>query len=429
MRDDLRATPSTNGAHPCQPLWVADVRPRQLTWLFGAFIAAGCGGGASDTAAPTGTATIGGSTGDSGDESSTTTGPTSAGVTSAVPTTETQTDSNSDPSDPTLDPSDTDSDCLGCINAAGICESGEFDDACGRGGSPCLECEAPAVCAEGLCESPPGCSPDNCDGCCDGDDCIATPSDAACGAGGDECTPCDSDATCNNGICELPCEDTCFGCCTTEGECIEDADSNDDACGFLGFECEACTGDQFCDFGVCSSPGCIETCDGCCIGNDCFSGFDNEACGFNGACEVCADGLTCDAFGLGCELSQLVQWQVVLLSGSIVPTQPGGGTWDAFGGAPDPYLDIAELEFMSTFVDNTVDPVWNETVTEGTLTPDLQQPLTFRMRDSDVLLDQEIGTCMVTLPDDAFGGPYEVTCSPGGDFAFSVLLSIQTVQK
>ncbi len=424
MREGLSATPSTNGADPCQPSCVADFRPQQLTWLFGAFIAAGCGGGASDTAAPTGTATIGGSTGDSDDDSSTTTGPTSAGVTSAVPTAATQTDSNSDP---TLDPTDTDSDCSGCINAAGICESGEFDDACGRGGSPCLDCKAPAVCAEGVCESPPDCNPDNCDGCCDGDDCIATPSDAACGAGGSECTSCGDDASCIDGTCELPCEDTCFGCCTAEGECIEDGDSNDDACGFLGLQCEACLGDQFCDFGICSSPGCIQSCDGCCVGDTCFDGFEDSECGFEETCEVCVDGQTCDGFD--CVLSTSAQWQVVLLNGEIVPTQSGGETWDAFGGAPDPYLDIAELDFISMFVDNTVDPVWNETISTGILTLDLQEPLTFRMRDSDILVDQLIGTCTVELPDEAFGGLYEVDCSPGGDFAFSVLLSVQTVQK
>lgn len=389
-------------------------------------IAAGCPAGeATDTAAPTGTASIGGSTGETGDETSTTTGPTSAGVTSAVPTSNSQTDSS--PSDPTLDPSDTEGDCAGCINAAGICESGEFDDACGRGGSPCLDCEAPAVCAEGVCESPPTCGPDNCDGCCDGDDCIATPNDDACGAGGDECTPCDADATCIEGACELPCEDTCFGCCTAEGVCVEDGDSNDDACGFLGLQCEACTGDQICDFGVCSSPGCIETCDGCCVGDTCYDGFDNSACGFEETCEVCVDGQTCDS--IDCVLSTTAQWQVVLLDGEIVPTQPGGGTWDAFDGAPDPYLDIAELEFISSFVDNTVDPVWNETIAIGIMTLDLLDPLTFRMRDSDILVDQEIGTCVIELPDEAFGGLYEVDCSPDGDFAFSVLLSIQPVQK
>jgi hypothetical protein len=390
-----------------------------------ALLAAGCpDGGATDSASPTGTATLGGSTGDTADETSTS-GPTSAGVTSSVPTSDTQSDTN--PSDPTIDPSDTDSDCMGCLNAAGICESGEFDDACGRGGSPCLECEAPAVCAEGVCESPPECGPDNCNGCCLGDDCVQTPSNASCGAGGDECTTCEGAATCVGGVCELPCEETCFGCCNAQGECVEDGDSNDDACGLFGDDCEPCVGDQFCDFGVCSSPGCLETCNGCCVGDTCYDGFDNSQCGFEETCEVCVDGQTCD--GLDCVLSQTAQWSVVLLDGEIVNMQPGGGTWDAFGGAPDPYLDIAELEFESNFVDNTTDPVWFETITTAILTPDLQAPLTFRMRDSDVLVDQLIGTCTVELPDEAFGGLHEVVCNVDGSFAWSVLLSIQTVQE
>ncbi|MBV1857897.1 MAG: C2 domain-containing protein, partial [Nannocystaceae bacterium] len=120
---------------------------------------------------------------------------------------------------------------------------------------------------------------------------------------------------------------------------------------------------------------------------------------------------------------------VLLLDGEITSMQPGGGTWDAFGGAPDPYLDIAELEFESMFVDNTLDPVWNESVAFAVLTPDLQVPLTFRMRDSDVLVDQLIATCTVNLPEDAFGGLHEVVCDSGGSFAWSVLLSIEPIQK
>jgi len=378
----------------------------------------------TDSASPTGTATLGGSTGDDTGEDSTTS-TSSAGVTSSVPTSDTQSDTQS--SNPTLDPTDTGGDCLGCINAAGICESGEFDNACGRGGSPCLECEAPAECAEGVCESPPSCGPDNCDGCCNGDTCVDSPSNSACGASGSECTECDAAATCEGGSCELPCEDTCFGCCNAQGECVEDGDTNPDACGLFGLDCEACVGDQLCDFGTCSSPGCLDTCDGCCIGDTCYDGFDDSECGFEETCEVCGDGQTCD--GVDCVLSPNTQWQVVLLEGEIVAMQPGGGTWDAFGGAPDPYLDIAELEFESMVVDNTNDPVWNQTITEAILPADLQAPLTFRMRDSDVLLDQVVGTCMVEIPDGAFGGLHEVTCMVDGNFAWSAVLSIQTVQK
>ena len=51
------------------------------------------------------------------------------------------------------------------------------------------------------------------------------------------------------------------------------------------------------------------------------------------------------------------------------------------------------------------------------------------MRDSDVLIDQLVGTCTVNLPDSAFAGLHEVTCDVGGSFAWSVLLSIQPIQK
>lgn len=229
------------------------------------------------------------------------------------------------------------------------------------------------------------------------------------------------------GSCELPCEETCFGCCTADGECIDDGDINDSQCGLFGLACETCVGEQFCDFGICSSQACVESCDGCCIGDTCYDGFDEDQCGFQETCEVCFDGQVCN--GIDCTLNLAAQWQVVLLNGEIVEMQPAGGTWDAFGGAPDPYLDIAELEFESAFVDNTVNPVWFETITTGTLATDLMDPLTFRMRDSDVLVDQLIGTCTIELPEEAFGGIYEVVCEVDGSFAWSVLLSIQTAQK
>lgn len=382
----------------------------------------------TDSAAPSSTATPAttGPADTAGDES-TTTSPTSAGVTSMVPTSGTTDSDPTNPSDPTVDPSDSSSDCPGCINAGGVCESGEFDTACGRGGIACEACEAPAQCAEGVCEAPPGCSPDNCDGCCDGDDCIAVPNDAACGADGGECTSCEDPAVCDEGICQLPCEQSCIGCCTASGDCIEDADQTPDACGFLGFECTECDPGEECDFGLCLSPGCIDTCDGCCVGETCFTGFEDETCGFMESCDMCSNGTSCN--GVDCAPQAGVQWQVTLVDGEVVGMQPGGGTWDAFGGNPDPYLQIEALNFTSSVVDNTTFPTWNETVTSSALTADLTAPLEFRMRDSDALLDQTIGTCTVNLPDTAFFGFHEVECEVDGNFSWSVLLSFAPVEK
>ncbi len=397
-------------------------RPRGAVWVLGAFFAFGCpAGGETDTASPTGTASLGGSTGNSGQETSTS-GPSSAGVTSSVPTSDSD---PTNPSDPTVAP--TGGDCEGCLNEAGICESGEFDQSCGRGGSECVVCEAPAQCAEGLCEEPPSCGPDNCAGCCNGNDCVDAPTNASCGAGGSECTACNSEATCVDGDCELPCEDSCFGCCTPLGECIDDGDANDQSCGLFGLQCETCTGDQFCDFGICSSPSCLETCDGCCIGDTCFDGYGVEACGYQETCEVCSEGETCDS--VDCVLDPFVQWMVVLLDGDIALLDAEGAAWDAFGGAPDPYLEITELGFTSMYVNNTFSPAWNETATASALTTDLWEPMTFIMRDSDNVVDDVIGECTVEIPDEAFGALHEVVCEVDGSFAWSAVLSIQPVQK
>lgn len=393
-------------------------------WGLCVFLAAGCvGGGETDSASPTGVASLGAESSGSESDSTTTASSSSPGVTSAISTS----GPDSAESNPTIDPPETDGDCPGCINAAGICQAGEFDTACGRGGSECVACEAPEVCAEGVCESPPTCGPDNCEGCCDGDDCVPTPSRSACGAGGDECTECNREAECIEGACELPCEDTCFGCCTADGTCIDDGDANDDACGLFGTECLECGGDEVCDFGTCSSPSCIETCDGCCIGGTCFGGFGTEACGFEETCDVCSDGYTCDS--IDCVVNPNVQWSVTLLDGDIAPLNPDGDAWDAFGGAPDPYLEVVELDFTSANVANTLSPAWNETISTAELTTDLWQDLTFIMRDSDSIVDDLIGECTVQLPDEAFGALHEVECEVDGDFRWSALLSIQVVQK
>ncbi len=398
----------------------------ERAWVLCAVLLAGCAGTEeTDSALPSGSASIGDSTG--GDDGSTG-DPTSPGVTSSVPTTNSSNSDPTNPSDPTLDPSESDGGCEGCINAAGICESGGFDNACGRGGEPCMECEAPSQCDEGVCAQPPSCTPDNCDGCCDGDTCVESPTNAQCGADGSECTECNSEATCTAGACELPCEDTCLGCCDESGNCIDDEDQSDAQCGFLGFDCESCGGDESCDFGLCSSPSCLKTCDGCCVGSECFDGYEDSACGFQEACAVCSGGTSCNAFGTACEVTPGLQWQVTLLDGEIVALTDGN-SWDAFGGAPDPYLVIDELTAESSVQDNTLDPAWNETLTSSPLTSDLQAQLTFSMWDSDLDPDDLIGTCTVNLPDEAFGALHEVTCNVDGSFAWSVLLSIQTVEK
>lgn len=355
--------------------------------------------------------------------------PTTAGVTSSVPTT-TDPTAPTDPSNasnPTL-PTDSSGDCQGCINAAGVCESGEFNTACGRGGVACEVCESPAECADGVCEDPPGCSPDNCDGCCDGDDCIGAPDESACGANGGECTTCEASATCTDaGICELPCEDTCIGCCL-EGECIEDEEQDDFTCGFLGDTCEICNFDETCTFGLCVSDSCSSDCDGCCDGDTCLDGFDDDACGFLGqACLSCGADFECD--GIDCAPQSGVQWQVVLLDGEVVSTDPNGAAWDAFNGNPDPFLSVPAFEFESNSNNDTLFPVWNQTITAAALTQELQEPLVFEMWDSDFDMHDLIGTCTIVLEDAAFGAVSDVSCDVSGDFVWEVTLSINTVQK
>ncbi len=358
---------------------------------------------------------------------------TGLGATGSASTTSTTSSSSTSGSDPSDDDRDDDSvdvssttepiDCDGCVNAGGVCEAGTFDTACGFGGAACMPCEAPATCAEGVCLEPPSCDETNCDGCCDGDTCVAAPNEAQCGLGGSECSACEESASCQQGVCRLPCELVCDGCCTTEGECIDYLDQDEGTCGFLGFECEACGGTELCDFGLCISETCAAECDGCCDGDTCLPGDATSACGSDGsACFACADGLSCEASQ--CVPDSQAEWELTLLSGEVAPTDPDGLAWDAFGGAPDPYLVVMEFGFQSSAPLNTLEPAWNQLVTDSVTTQQLTDGLEFALFDDDVALDDTMGTCTIPFDEGDFGGTAQLTCSVDGFDYWTISFSI-----
>ncbi|MEM9068729.1 MAG: hypothetical protein AAGE52_09490 [Myxococcota bacterium] len=150
------------------------------------------------------------------------------------------------------------------------------------------------------------CTPENCNGCCEGDVCQAGNSVTACGSSGDACTRCVDAQSCRGGACTECGPDTCSGCCdgdvcaevayprcglSADGRCMTCDPTRSDGCN--GGLCGCGGGDQ-CDVGqACVGGLCTcnaESCPmGCCAGNVCVAA-SVSSCGTGGA--MCA---SCDA--------------------------------------------------------------------------------------------------------------------------------------
>jgi hypothetical protein len=194
----------------------------------------------------------------------------------------------------------------GCCNG-GICLGGSSDNACGIKGQQCMNCAASGLaCNGGMCGPPPPlCDPMNCPtGCCSGNVCAVGTGDNACGVKGGLCQDCQAfGEVCSNGGCVPPppkCNaQTCpSGCCAGD---VCAVGSQDNACGVGGAACTDCTAQNAtCTGGKCvpNPPTCTpQNCPGCCDATGvCQPGFLNNQCGQNGAsCANCtAQGSTCD---------------------------------------------------------------------------------------------------------------------------------------
>ena len=196
--------------------------------------------------------------------------------------------------------------CQGCCSADGTCVFDDDDNACGRYGEPCQVCPPGYTCM-GECTHPQlDCDPSNCAGCCVPPLGCLLPTDHSCGNGGEQCVDCWPGYCAldghGGGTCSVPitCRPaTCDGCCQGN-TCLTGYDNN--ACGAGGQTCGACSGTSQCvptasTGGRCASiPPCgPSNCPGCCYGNDCAYGNQNTACGAEGGtCTDCSlTGQTC----------------------------------------------------------------------------------------------------------------------------------------
>ena len=273
-----------------------------------------------------------------------------------------------------------------------------------------MACEGAEVCDEGACVEPPACSPDNCDGCCDGDTCVDGGVVDACGAGGGQCSTCPSGATCEDGTCVLACEDVCGGCCDGE-TCIEIDDQSAVGCGVNGASCEGCPDGFACEAGECISTACAASCDGCCDGDTCLDGDDPGACGVDGAtCDACGSNLTCGA--TGCEPDPMAMWDITVVDGIVPLTDADGDAWDSFNGLPEPYvvLTVVGASGETAYIDDELFPEWNEVVLSGVNSVQLEGGLEVAVMDSDLGFDTTIGECLLLPNADFYNGETVWTC-------------------
>lgn len=208
----------------------------------------------------------------------------------------------------------------GCCDGRGLCQVGANARACGTSGARCADCvatgfsacDARRVCARDVAR----CGPTECpSGCCRDSGgvpaCVAGTDASACGAGGERCVDCSAQGTsceaasrsCRSAMCNAS---NCNGCCVgdacvpgTENETCGSAGQACASCGALGQTCRtAPRGGGLCEGRPACGPA---TCEGCCTAvGTCSLGFTGVACGSGGAaCRDCAgDGSTCNTLSL-----------------------------------------------------------------------------------------------------------------------------------
>lgn len=316
------------------------------------------------------------------------------------------------------------SQCDGCC-AENSCLPGTQDYACGTGGQACLECDAGFDCNAGVCE--PGvmdCAAD-CDGCCSGDLCMPGTKDYACGMGGEDCFACGANEACASGMCEdkPSCMATCPGCCDGD-ECK--AGSKGWQCGSYGNVCENCGAGYSCEDGLCVElppAGCWESCDGCCDDEFCMDGTDSAACGTGGnQCLACPDSFICEAGD--CVLDPNSLWNVVAINGELLSA--ADESWDTFGGLPDLYVVFSAgwdddtgwaIQEESSVKDDSNFASWDEEVLVAVFAKDLLDGgMGVHLYDSDVLKDESIGSCGISIFESDFYGEPRGSCGSFGTF-------------
>jgi hypothetical protein len=263
----------------------------------------------------------------------------------------------------------------------------------------------------------------DCAGCCQDGVCQSGDKSSACGGSGGACESCQGTATCTDGKCTTVCgPDNCAGCCNANGTCST-ANANN-ACGSGGAACTACTGSKVCDKGQCIETSCKASCtSGCCSSAGCQTGTATAACGSGGnACSVCGTGQACA--GGACILNGTALFDFVAVGARVPVLNQSGGSWDGFGGLPDPIFAATSgaATGTTTYRSDTLAPVWNTVVLSGLSANALKASLKVEMTDSDAVFNDLMGGCAVTLTNADFDGALHTVSCPKS--ATGVLLSV-----
>ena len=114
-------------------------------------------------------------------------------------------------------------------------------------------------------------------------------------------------------------------------------------------------------------------------------------------CGSCARYESCMPSGV-CGINANSTWFLSIDSATIASTKPDGSAWDAFGGAPDPFVQL-DSKRTSTKQDSFT-PTWQEgsTYTANNL---LVQGVTVSLFDEDVSANDPIGDPTTIRPTEA----------------------------
>jgi len=217
---------------------------------------------------------------------------------------------------------------------------------------------------------------------------------------------------------------------TSAAECSDGRDNDADgsidctdlACGVHSF----CAGMTPGDAGPLPSSCGASTCGGCCSGATCLGGNSASACGAAGAaCLDCGPGHLCSSGG--CVVDPASRWNIVVESVSVNAQTASGEAWDAFGGAPDPVVNVY-VGTQTGYVGSTpaaadvFAATFDARVATDQRAEAMQTYLAFEVMDEDTSAHDRVGRCAYsgTLSDAPFTGASQtVDCerSPADDQA------------
>lgn len=205
---------------------------------------------------------------------------------------------------------------------------------------------------------------------------------------------------------------------TSAAECSDGLDNDRD--GAVDCADFACGVHSFCagmtpDAGPLPSSCGPSNCGGCCSGETCLAGNSGAACGAAGdVCIDCGPDRLCSSGS--CSIDPASRWNVIVESVHVNAQTAAGDAWDAFGGAPDPLVNVyiaAEGAYVgsTTSVADTFDATFNQRIATGQRAGALEAFLSFEVLDEDTTSNDFIGHCSITVGDDAFdAGTLEVDC-------------------